>query len=917
MHAARCFAFVRRSCRLAAALLPAALGLPPEACGAGLRTGWEEGALCRYCQQAFAAAGVRAAATDAELAGPRQYAPDRHVDILHLKLEVTPDFRARRLEGTATLAFRPLAVPLKSLRLDGVDLEVGAVRSSHEVAGFSVGKEEITIVFAAPLPANADAWVAIDYRAEPSQGFYFRTREMGFPAGDEHCWTQGEPEEARHWFPCFDAPNERSTTEIVCHAPSDMTVLSNGRLLSEETNPATGLKRTHWLQSQPHVNYLVCLVAGRLASLENRHGKTPLRFFTQPSLAEHAANSFQDTAAIMAFFEQETGTPYPWDKYDQTTIADFMWGGMENTTLTTLTQRTLFSAATENVYQSRRLDAHELAHQWFGNYVTCKDWSCLWLNEGFATFYTHLYEGRKFGRDAFLYGLYEDARDEVLKHKDDRRPMVFRGYRSPREQFDFRAYPKGSWVLHMLREEVGEDLFRQGIAAYLRRHALSAVESDDLRETFEDLTGKTLDRFFDQWAYRGGHPRLKVRYRWLAEEGLAHVTIEQQGSADASAPLFALATEIEFALAEPDPPNARGDAPVRYAATSRTVAVDERKHEFFFPLPREPRIVRFDPRLRVLAEVDFEQTDAMLFAQLQRPEDAMGRVLACEALAQRKTGRSVAALRAALDGDAFYGVRETAAKALRTIGDEEAVDALLASRTQADARVRLCVVEQLGKIYRTRVRDALLETARKEPNPAIRAAALRGLGAYQDAEVVAVLRATLDDRSFRDEPFQAASHAIGQIPAAELREPLMERLAARRDALAPEAVAAGLQGVAKSARTRRARDATYPFLAAYLEHPRMQLRIEAARALGELGDERARPVLAELAGREDREERLADAARAALEQLDRRATVAPEEVRQLREEVRELRAAHDRNRATVERLEKQQAAFEAGGGDRD
>ena len=222
------------------------------------------------------------------------------------------------------------------------------------------------------------------------------------------------------------------------------------------------MKQVHWLQEKPHVSYLICLIAGNLEKLEAKHRDVPLGFYTQPSKAKHAEFAFRDTPAIMAFFEEEIGVPYPWDKYDQATCADYHWGGMENTTITTLTQRTIYSDATENIRSSRSLDAHEMAHQWFGDYVTCKDWSHLWLNEGFATYYALLYEGHKYGRDAMLYGLYLDARDDIGPYEKDLRPIVYRDYKVPREQFDFRAYPKGSWVLHMLRSQLGDGHLSRG-----------------------------------------------------------------------------------------------------------------------------------------------------------------------------------------------------------------------------------------------------------------------------------------------------------------------------------------------------------------------------------------------------------------------------------------------------------------------
>jgi aminopeptidase N len=441
--------------------------------------------VCRYCRQK--ALDDRSSSS----APHRNYAPDRQVDVRHIKLDVTPDFDRETISGTATLRFAPISEPLVSLRLDAVNLDVKQVRSSHKLRNWSNSRESLTVVFEQPIPVGEETSVEVEYSAEPVEGLYFRTPATGIAKEDMHVWTQGEPYEARHWFPCFDYPNERSTTEIICHVPRDMTVVSNGKLIGQEHNDGDKLKSVHWRQDKPHPSYLLCFVAGRLEKLEGNHGDTPLGFYTQPSKAKHAMSAFADTAHIMDFYEKEIGVPFPWDKYDQCTIADFMWGGMENTSLTTLTQGTIHAPEVENLgdHGSRSLNAHEMAHQWFGDYVTCKDWSHLWLNEGFATYYALLYEGHTFGRDELLYGLYADARGICTpQNLKNHQPIVDRVFENPIEQFDFRNYPKASWVLHMLRSQLGPKLYREAIQTYLKRYALRPVETQNLQSVLEELS---------------------------------------------------------------------------------------------------------------------------------------------------------------------------------------------------------------------------------------------------------------------------------------------------------------------------------------------------------------------------------------------------------------------------------------------
>ncbi len=369
----------------------------------------------------------------------------------------------------------------------------------------------LEITFAEPVAAGAKAQVTIQYEVTPDKGLYFRTAEMGYAAGDTQLWTQGEPEDHQHWYPSHDYPNEKFTTEVICHLPEGMEALSNGRLVSQTKDEETGLVAFHWLQDKVHVNYLVSLVAGHFEKIEAKHRDIPIALYVPPSENDQLANTFRDTTKIMAFFEKEIGVPYPWDKYYNVCAIDYMMGGMENTSLTTLTQGTLFSDASENLHSSRSLDAHELAHQWFGDLVTCRDWSHLWLNEGFATYYSLLYDKELLGQDYFKHRLYGNARG-IFGNANDTIPIVYQGYNNPMEQFSFRAYPKGGWVLHMLRSELGEDLFRRCVKTYLERHQYKTVVTQDLVEIFEELSGRSLSQFFDQWVYLSGYPEISVKY---------------------------------------------------------------------------------------------------------------------------------------------------------------------------------------------------------------------------------------------------------------------------------------------------------------------------------------------------------------------------------------------------------------------
>jgi aminopeptidase N len=847
--------------------------------------------VCRYCQEHHQ--GQSEGNMD-DRPG-RKYAVQRDADIVHLKIDVTPDFDHRSIRGTTTIRFIPVYKPLTELRLNGVALNVEAVRSPDGIRDFAVGQEYVTVTFASPLPVGKESQIEIDYQATPQMGLYFRTPKMGYKESDTHLWTQGETHEARHWFPCFDHPNERASTEVICRIPPSMNAFSNGELLSEELDPKSGLKAVHWMQRKPHASYLVCLVAGHFKSLEAKHRDISLKFHTQPSLIEHAHNAFADTPQIMAYFEEEIGLNFPWHKYDQVTIADFMWGGMENTSLTTLTQGTIHSSETENIHTSYGLDAHEMAHQWFGDYVTCQDWSHLWLNEGFATYYSHLYEGHKFGRDQLLYGLYNDAEGNILRQVDDKRPIVYRDYGASMEQFDYRSYPKGSWVLHMLRSQMGQDVYRQAIRQYLERHALGNATTPDLKRVIEEVTGRSWDAFFDQWLYRPRFPDIRVDYAWSAEDKLAEVKIRQTHTVDNDVPVYHFPVTLRFIV---------GDKVI-----DERVDVDAMEKVVMVPLPEQPRIVRFDPEYSLLARVTMELPEKMLLEQLVYQPDVIGRLRAVEALKGRKSSNVVEALTKTLREDPFHGVRLEACDALSSQGSDAAIAALEGSLSQADARVRNRVVSALARIYRPETLQKLQQIIDQEKNPAIIADAIRGLAKFQNDESRKRLRAMLYKDSYNHEIALAAIDAMRAHDDPAFVPDVMAWIQAKRGDIGRRQLGQAVEAASYLAREDEDKESVRKLLQELLHDSNPWMQIAGIRGLATLRDRGSNTLIQAMSASGDR--RVATAATEALKSLDTEVEKAPKEVQELREALRKVQDEQASLKKVIEELTAKLKAKEA------
>jgi aminopeptidase N len=518
---------------------------------------------------------------------------------------------------------------------------------------------------------------------------------------------------------------------------------------------------------------------------------------------------------------------------------------MENVSLTTLNHTTLFPPVYENVRTSQGLVAHELAHQWFGDLLTCKDWSHVWLNEGFATFYDLLYTEHKDGKDEFFYRLYEGQK-ALLAQTNATKSIVWRKYEKPEQQFDTFAYGKGSFVLNMLRQQLGPDLYRQCIKTYVERHRFGNVVTDDLRAVIEELSGRSFDQFFDQWVYHAGFPVLDVDYSWDAQAKLAKISVRQTQAVNDNVVLF------NFPL------------PVRFKSksgtgTERAFQVKQRTEDFYVSLAEQPQIVRIDPTLSVLAKINFRPTPAMLHAMLADKSDAVGRFIACEQLGERKDREATAKLKETLNNDPYWGVRVKASQALRAIHSDESFAALAGSLKQTDARVRKQVVIDATGFFRPEAFDLALKVIGSEKNPDIVDAALRSLDAATNTNADAVLLRYINSDSWRQHLAEVAIKTAAAKDDPSFIEPIRRVLATRAAQFTTRGgFASCVRALAYLAREQTNKDSVRELLSSFANHPRQSFRVAALAALGTLRDERALPTLERFASAaKDSPERMA------------------------------------------------------------
>jgi aminopeptidase N len=809
----------------------------------------------------------------------RHFERDRPFAIDHLALDLVLDVPERTVRGKATLDLRRVDPTADELVLDAVGFDLRDASLDGKVVAWRYDGRLLTI----PVERGREkARLVVTYRATPRRGLYFLEPDEHYPHRPRQVWSQCQEEDARHWFPCHDSPHVKMTTEIVVHVSSGWYALSNGALVSSN-KPKDGEWTYHWKMSEPHPSYLVTLAAGEFAEITDKvrvgEREVPLAYLVPKGREDDARRTFARTPAMIKHFSEITGVPYPWNKYAQIVVADFIFGGMENTTATTMYEHILLDERAALDVTSDDLIAHELAHQWFGDFVTCRAWYEGWLNEGFATFFEHVWREKHLGRDEYDFGLKVDL-DAYLgeAHGRYRRPVVCQDYDAPLDLFDRHLYEKGGLVLHALRVEVGDALFWRGVRQYLASHARGVVETRDLQRAMEEVSGKSLGRFFEQGVLKAGHPEMDVEIGW--DKGALTVATKQtQSTADGVPACFELALDLDV-----------GDAEGR--VVRRAVRVTEKQQSFAVAAAHRPAFVVVDPEQRIVGELRVKVPADMLREQLAKAPTARGRCLAAQGLGRVDDAPSVEALGRSLGAESeFWGVRAECAAALGKTKSREAFDVLKLARPTAHPKVRRAVMDALGQFRTTEAFEAIKPYALRDDSYLVEAEAARAMGRTRQASAFDVLVDMLERPSWYDVVRAGAIDGLGALRDDRAVPHLGVRV---RYGHPPRARRAALMALPKLAADRKTRET----IEGLLDDADPLLRIDAVRALGELGDGKARGVL-----RDHLETDLDARVRRRIREVVRDLGEPRRPADALREELEKLQAEHHEMKARLAKLE--------------
>jgi aminopeptidase N len=647
----------------------------------------------------------------------------RTFDVKHIKGELTFDVKKKEIRGTATHTIAALFPGLDSVTLDcGANLKVSKVAIGPKDCKFEIKGTDLTIALDHGYGPDEPFDLAVTYVGSPSTGLHFVQPDPDHPDRAPIVWTVGEPEDARLWIPCFDYPNERSTSEMIITVDKPLSVVSNGTLESTREN-ADGTSTFHWKMSQPLTTYLLSVVAAEFNVVHDKLGSLPIDYYVLKDVDEATARrTMGKTPKMIEFFNRVIGTPYAYSKYATVCVPEF-GGGMEHTSATTMTDSILLDPIEALERDSDSIVGHELAHQWFGDLMTCRDWSNLWLNEGFASYFDPLFTEFDKGEDAFRLAMANDLAGYLNQDRQYRRPIVETRYNDPWQMFDGVTYSKGACVLHALRGTIGDDAWWRGIKGYVAANKNSNVETSDFKKAMETASGRDLGWFFDQWVFKGGHPELTARWRYEDDDQTLRLKVDQTQTVDDLTPLFRLPTTVEIG----------DDSGLR----SVPILIDAKTQEFVIPSPSKPKMVRIDPKGWLPKVLTFEKPMDEWTYQLDHAGDVLGRIEAAKALTEKHKD------------------------------DKVAVEALARAWTrEKDPQARAQLVQIVGSVGEP-ARAALIE-ASKDAEPRVKVAAIRGLSALKyDPALEPMFRTVFASKT---EPYGARRSAFQSLAKGKVKD---------------------------------------------------------------------------------------------------------------------------------------------------
>ena len=672
-----------------------------------------------------------------------QWAPPRHYNIQNLIMDWKMDLKNEHVDATSKLKIESIVPELKRIYLHAMELKIESVtdaKGNKLVFEMMPDDQAMFVDLQIPLKEKACDELTFTYTIDhPRTGLFFTNPCPEFPDIETSVWTQMQDDYARYTVPVYDNPSHKFPTETIVTVPKGFYAMSNGYLKERKEND-DGTETFHWVQDLPIPAYLITVAASEYIEYKEDLDGLEVSYYVHKRWdKETVYRSFGKTPAMIKFFESKLGVKYPWAKYAQVTAADFMIGGMENTSATTQTDGTLHDEKAHKDIESDGLVAHELAHMWGGDLVTCRTWSHGWLNEGWGTQMQNEWNRHNKGDEEYLYDQYGKQQSYFNEDKDKyRRPIVKNEWERGSDVFDAHLYPGAAWRYYMLKHLVGEDRWWKILGEWMTRFSHKSVYTHDLEGLFTEMTGEDYGWFFHQWLYQAGYPECEIKVSHDDDLGHVQVRIEQtQTSDDGMTPeAFRFPLTVEFV-------SDNGERR-RY-----TVQVNERVHGFYYPVKDKPKQVIIDPDYATLMDWKIDKPEPMWIEQLLNGTNTIQKIKAAQALGKKATPKAVEALGKALLEDEFWGTQVQLAKVLGSLKSEAALDQLLKATSVKSTKARTAVASALGESYQN---DTAFE-------------ALKNLLEDTESYFVVAAAATSIGKTQHDDAFDSLSKFLKNCPS--------------------------------------------------------------------------------------------------------------------------------------------------------
>ncbi|MGA7161852.1 MAG: M1 family aminopeptidase [Bacteroidota bacterium] len=776
-------------------------------------------------------------------------ARNRAYHVLHYKIEVSFDESKKMVFGKVTTTLVPFTAEFTSLDFDAENMNFKNVSLGQTALPFDSLAKTIRIHLDKTYSFRDTLTVSIEYSCIPQKGLYFIQPDSAYPDKPWQIWSQGEDMDNHFWFPCWDFPNDKATSEVIGTVRSNYTFLSNGKLLNMKEDKKAGTKTFHWKEEKPIASYLIMMAAGDYAILNDRADGIPVQYYVYKNQVDDARICLSHTPKMIEFFDEKIGYKFAWEKYAQVTVADFIYGGMENASATTMMDRILVFNARSRVDQSAvSLIAHELAHQWWGDVVTCKDWRHIWLNESFASYFDPLYIEHAFGEDEFINDMYGEQQAGIQSDMvRGRKPIVSVG------SYVTNVYPRGASVLHMLRFLLGDDLFWRAMHHYIVKNQFTSVETNDLKNAIEEATGQNLYWFFDQWVYKAGHPKFDVSYSYSDSLKSLLLTVKQTQTIDSLTGVFRTPVDVEIVTGA--------------ESSVHRINIMNKESTFTIASAEIPKLVLFDKNDWLLKEVNYPgRSNEEWRYQAQFGSDVAARRSAVEHLAKSDTaGECIPLLATISTNDAFWGVRRAAVEGLgviRKVTDEK-TDALISALSDKKSSVRASAAAQLGNIRTQKVSEAL-HKALSDSSYSVEANSVTALSKVDSIIALAIVKSRLDVWSYGNQVGNAALNALAKLDSAQGIDVAMQKVKYGANAEGRGAAMGVLE------KYGRHRDDVAAIFTSLLDDKSMRIKFGAANFLGEVGNESQLPGLENLAKKKD--DPASGAAEQAIKKIKERST---------------------------------------------